>query len=163
MKIKHKVLVNFMRDQTGLAPSRHRPVPPPPLLILPFACSNKAINCGKTYSERRERVRDLIAKNIKVMLWQLVLEIAQTMQFLFTYYSYATWGLTLLAADESNQIIDKSNERQIKWKTNQIKVKFKSNSKSKSASKCVLLNNFKLEFAVKVAPVMLLWLPYNKR
>lgn len=133
MKIKHKVLVNLMRDQTGLAPSRHPSVPPPPpLLILPFACSNKAINCGKTYSERREKLRELIAKNIKVMLGQLVLEIAQNMQCLFTYYSYATWALTLLTADESNQIIDKSNERQIKSKSNSNQIQNQSRHQSAS-------------------------------
>lgn len=77
-------------------------------------------------------MRELIAKNIKVMLWQLVLEIAQTMEFLFTYYSYATWGLTLLVADESNQIIDKSNERQIKSKSNSNQIQNQSRHQSAS-------------------------------
>lgn len=59
-------------------------------------------------SERQNTLK-LIGKNIKVMLGQLVLEIAQNLQFLFAYYSYATLRPTLLAADESNQIINKSN------------------------------------------------------
>lgn len=59
-------------------------------------------------SERQSTLK-LIGKNIKVMLGQLVLEIVQNLQFLFAYYSYATFRQTLLAADESNQILNKSN------------------------------------------------------
>lgn len=130
MKIKHKVLVNFMRNQTGLAPSRHPPFSP--LLILPFACSNKAINCGKTYSEsgrecesERQSTLKLIGKNIKVMLGQLVLEIVQN----FNSSLHIThtprsdrhcWLLMNQIKTYSNRIKDKSNQSQI-----QIKFKIK--------------------------------------